>query len=139
MNGGHRPRYRPKEPQPPKEEGSCALFFLLEAPIHCLDKHIRRPGTRSRTVTPVKVERGTGGPDLVERHTFVNHVLNAVANHYEHIAIRSHVAGIRKSSMTGNNPGAALRSILGHRQIKNVIEPFDDTLNAATLRQINHW
>src|SRR6185369_4932888 len=39
--------------------------------------------------------------------------------------------------MTGHDPRAALRPVLGYSQIEDVVQSIDDALNTATLLQVN--
>src|SRR5215831_16801662 len=121
-----------------REERFCALLFLLEGLVDSLDEHRCSPGTSIRAVSPIEIHRGPGRFHLLESHTFVNGVLNTVANHREHIPVRSHIGGIRQPAVTGNNPRASLPAVLRDGEVQNVIQTVDDALNTSTLFDIDN-
>src|SRR6058998_4050464 len=78
-----------------------------------------------------------GGFDLLERHSFLDHVLNAIANDRHHIAVISDIGGVAEPAMSGNDHGSAFCSELGNGQIQNPVEPVDDALNVSTSLDVN--
>src|SRR5688572_13761781 len=80
-----------------------------EASINRLKEHVRCPGTCCRTITPVEIQRGSGSLHLLECHTALDQVLNAIANHHEHVAIAGDIGGIRHPPVARYDPRAALR------------------------------
>ena len=75
---------------------------FFNAAVNRINKHIGRPGPGLRTITWIVVKAGLGGPDLFESHTFLNHVLNAVANDGEQIAIVTDIRHVAQAPMTAS-------------------------------------
>src|SRR5262249_42757492 len=90
-----------------------------------------------RTIPAIEVHCGPRGFHLFERHSFLNHVLNAVADHRHHIPVRRHIADIRKPASAGYNPSAALGHIFGGGHVENAVESIDDPLDAAAFLDVN--
>src|SRR5687767_12814003 len=59
--------------------------LLREASIHRLNEHLRCPGSGRRTVASIEIPRRPRGLHLLKGHTAFDVVLNAVANHHEHV------------------------------------------------------
>src|SRR6266404_6945936 len=117
---------------------SARLMFLAEASIHRLYEHIRRPGARVRAISRIVVPGRMGGFHLLQRHTFLNHILNAVANNDHHFLVVDDVGLIAQPSMTRNHVRAAFLLLGGNRDlVDKAIQRVDDSLDAATLFQVD--
>src|SRR5579859_3943154 len=81
---------------------TAARLLLRETPVGCLDEHIRGPGTGSSAVLWIVVPAGPGGFHLFQRHTLLDHGLDAVADDGDHVAILEHVEFVTNAAMTGN-------------------------------------
>src|ERR1700736_492108 len=68
----------------------CLLF--LEAAIYGLDEIGRR--ARLPAIFGIVVHGGLSGLDLRERHSFVDHALNTLADDHHHVAVVTKVAAV---------------------------------------------
>src|SRR5262245_54437163 len=69
------------------------------------------------TIATIVVTRWTGGFQLLECHSLLDHVLNAVANDRDHVSILHDVGLIGQAAMAGNNHGAAFLPVFWNREI----------------------
>src|ERR671931_1168853 len=85
-----------------------ALRLLAQVSIHRLDEHVRRPRPGFRAVPAIVVERRPRRLDLLQRQTALDHVLDAVPDDRDHVAILEDVGFVAQASMPGDDVGAAL-------------------------------
>src|SRR5262249_50053451 len=103
-----------------------------------LHEHVGGPRTGRRTEATIEVERWPRRLYLLERHSLLLQVGNAIANHHQHVPIRRQVGRVRQPSAARNDPRATLRPILGDCQIEDVIQPVDHTLNGPAPVELDH-
>src|SRR5712664_2701687 len=96
---------------------SARLMFLAEASIHRLDEHIRRPGARVRAISRIVVPGRMGGFHLLQRHTFLNQILYAVANNDHHFLVIDNGGLVAQPSMPPNHVRAAFLLLGGNRYL----------------------
>ena len=115
------------------QEQLAHRFSPRQSLVDRLDEHARRPGPGGRAVAPVEVQRRTRRLDLIERPALLLEIADPIANHHQHVAVGRDVGGVRQPAAPGDDPRAALRSILGDRQIEDVVEAVDHALDRAAL------
>ena len=82
---------------------------------------------------PSKSRVGRAAFTCCERHAFLLQVADAIPDHRQHVAIGGDVGRVRQPPAARNDPRAALRPVLGHRDVEDVIQAVDHALNAAAL------
>src|SRR5436309_417890 len=91
----------------PKFRVSSRKPLLPQAPIDRLNKHVRGPRARVRTV-PLSVSLcGIRSLDLIERHVLLDHVLHDVAHDRDHVPIVDDFGAIADPAMAWNDRRAA--------------------------------
>jgi hypothetical protein len=91
------------------------LLLWSEAMVYSLDKHIGRPESCICAVYGIVISGRLGLLDLVESHSPIHHVLNAVANDDDHLLVDDYVGLIAKSAMPWDHDRAALLLLGGVR------------------------
>src|ERR1700733_2168214 len=111
--------------------------LLAEALICSLDKHIGGPETGGGAPTWIVVARRFGCYDLIERHAFLLHVENPVANNGHHVTVVSHVGGVTEPPVAWDYISS--RFFIGRRDhyFENLVQSVDFTLDAAAVSQID--
>ncbi len=117
-----------------------ALFFLALAQIHIggFDEHSSGPRARAGTVAGIVIECRFGRSYLFERHPFAHHILNAIANDGDHVAILQHVGFVAKSSVPGDDISAAFLMRTGNREVQKVIQSGDDSVDSAAVLVVDY-
>src|SRR5882672_11718142 len=94
--------------------------FLLQAPIHGLDEHLRGPRARVGAETSFVTERRPRRDDLLQAHALVDERLYLVADDRQHVAVVAHVGGVREPAVRGDHHRAAFRSELRDREVEHL-------------------
>src|SRR6266850_1907056 len=115
------------------------LPFLLKTAVNSLDKSIGRPGAGSGTKPRIVVQRWFRRFHLLQRHTLVRHLFNAIANDRDHVPVVPEVRGITDAPVTGNEHRAAFGSEFGNSEIEKVVQPIQNALNGPAFFNIDHW
>src|SRR5205807_4293505 len=76
------------------------IFLLLEACVNRLYKHIGCPGTAGGAEAIVIIRSEPRSLDLLQSGALFNHVLNAVADNRDHVAIFGHFPFVAQSAVT---------------------------------------
>src|ERR1700685_1938794 len=106
------------------------LFMLLplgrlvsKTAIYSLHKSV------AGSVSRIPVLGGFCRLHLFECHVSFDHVLNAIANDGNHVAVVSHIGVIADSPMAGNHHGSSLGAEIGNDHVKQMIQRVEFTLN----------
>src|SRR5262245_11526255 len=88
-------------------KGQPVLLLLTQIPVHSLDKHRGSPCAFVAAVTSVIVQRGLAGFHLLQRHSLLDHVFNAVANDDNHVTILEDVRFVADAAVAGDHISSA--------------------------------
>src|SRR6185436_4761570 len=113
-------------------------FLITKAAINSLDKHSCCPWTRVRTPPSVVIESGLRGLHLLQGHTLLDHILDAVLDDGNHVPLVGNVANVTEPAVARNDHGSALRSELGISDVENFVQRVELALNAAASFQVDY-
>ena len=114
-------------------------LFLAEAPVHGLYKHVRCPGPGRLAVVDVIIECRFRLLDLIEGHALTDHVLDPVANDRQHRLVLDNIGLIAEPPVARNDVGPSLLFVRWNRQLNNMIQTGDNSLDTAASLQVDHW
>src|SRR5438552_2636472 len=122
---------------------NCSLFtvqlsfFSAETLVYRLDEHIGGPETGCRAVYRIVVARGFRGLHLFQRHTLLDHVLNAVSNDRDHVTILDDIGFITQAAVTRNHHRPSFLLLCRNREVEDEIQRVNHAVNAATALQVD--
>ena len=89
-------------------------------------------------VDAVVVARRLRRPHLVERHLLLHHVEHAVANDGHHVPVVTDIGLVAEPAVAGHNHRPALFVEVGDRELEDVVDACEQSLDAAAARKVNH-
>src|SRR4029450_3471064 len=92
-----------------------SLFLESKIAIYGLNEICRT------AVSSVVIQGRPGGLHLFECHSPLDHVLNAIANDNDHVAILENISLIADSTVSGNDVRPAFLKILRHGDIEHLV------------------
>src|SRR5690606_1035335 len=114
-------------PYPPRISSLCLTGARTpraadQAEVNRFHELRRRPQPVVRAVATVVIACRLRRAHLFERHSFVDHALNAVANDCQHVAVLDDVRLVREPAMAGDHHRTAFLFLLRNRQRNDVVQ-----------------
>src|SRR5947208_2069107 len=130
-----RPSPVPTEaPAPEETTADASRVGPLQALVDGFNEHICGPRSCVVSITATISPGGIGGLHLIERHTVLDHALDDVGDHRQHVAVFHHLGVIGDVPVTGDYHRAAwfedLWNIRNDKLREQTIERLELALNA---------
>src|SRR6267378_4080631 len=124
----------------PSRGGEYCFTLLLsrrQTLVHGFDEFIGTPQPGLRVKARIVIFGISGSFDLIQRHTFLDRRLNAIADDHHHVAVLERIEFIADAAMTRNDVRSPFFFMFGNGNFQNSIQSVDRALDSAPFVDVD--